>query len=307
MNIILSILVVSLGFSAPPTNDSSTVDELKIARTLRQAVRDADSTLLKATLLGNWRDYLKASTTDLNTELQPLVLIKFDEDMAFRTQLKTIIEWQYNWQHKETEHFVYYYRWDQPPPEVILEIQEIQFNELARLFKIEAPEKIPYRYDLTAKETTVYPYEDLRGGLVSPQPFDLEKSALAIFGFINSEPPAILEPLCRIYGSYFQNPSTSLAYFEHCLTQIKKHGYISATELYQINDPSSFSAKDWFSIYAFVYMLDREFGPEKIARFLATVNCSISADKFQAAFAAAFAVNLAEFESRFQQEAVLKM
>lgn len=307
MNIVFSILFVSLGFNAPIAKDSSTVDEIKIARTLRQAVCNADSTLLKTTLLGNWRDYLKASTTDLNTELQPLVLIKFDEDMAFRIQLKTIIEWQYNWQHKETEHFVYYYRWDQPPPDVILEIQEIQFNELTRLFKIEAPEKIPYRYDLTATETTVFPYEDLRGGLVSPQPFDLDKSALAIFGFINSEPSAILEPLCRIYGSYFQNPSTSLAYFEHCLTQIKKQGYISSTELYHVKDPSTFRAKDWFSMYAFAYTLDRKFGPEKISGFLATVNCSISAEEYQAAFSAAFQVNLNDFESRFQQGAVFKM
>jgi len=275
---------------------------------MRKAVKSADSTLLKSTLLSNWREYLKISTVDLDVELQPLLLIKFDEDMAFRKQLKTIIDWQCNWLQKETEHFIYYYRWDQPPPEIVLGIQEIHFKALVKLFKIEIPEKIPFRYDLTAERSTVFPFQDLRGGIVSPQPFDLEKSALAIFYFINSEPPSIVEPLVRIYGSYFQNPSTSEAYYEHCLKEIKKNEYISALNLYRQDDISNFTRRDWFSSYAFVYGLNQNFGPDKLAQFLSNVNCQIIETEFQNAFKETFGISLPEFESHFhQQSAVLKM
>ncbi len=309
MKAFISILLLSVLNSTPSfKNDSSNPDELKIAQVMRKAVKSADSTLLKSTLLGNWREYLKISTIDLDVELQPLVLIKFDEDMAFRNQLKTIIDWQCNWLQKETEHFIYYYRWDQPPPEFILEIQEVHFKELAKLFAIEIPEKIPFRYDLTAEHSTVFPFQDLRGGIVSSQPFDLEKSALAIFYFINSEPPSILEPLVRIYGSYFQNPSTSEAYYEYCLKDIKKNEYTSALNLYRQDDISNFTSRDWFSSYAFVYGLNHQFGPEKLVQFLSNVNCQKPETEFQNAFQETFGISLPEFESRYQQQgAVFKM
>lgn len=309
MKAFISILLLSLLVSHPSIkNDSSNPDELKIAQVMRKAVKNADSTLLKSTLLANWREYLKISTIDLDVELQPLLLIKFDEDMAFRNQLKTIIDWQCNWLQKETEHFIYYYRWHQPPPELILEIQEIHFKALAKLFAIEIPEKIPFRYDLTAEHSTVFPFQDLRGGIVSSQPFDLEKSALAIFYFINSEPPSILEPLVRIYGSYFQNPSTSEAYYEHSLREIKKKKYTSALNLYRQDDISNFTSPDWFSSYAFVYGLNQQFGPEKLAQFLSNVNCQKPETEFQSTFQEIFGISLPEFESRYQQsDAVIKM
>lgn len=306
---VVSILFLSLlNFNSPSLNDSANIDELKIARAMRKAVRTADSTLLKSTLLGNWRDYLKISTVDLEVGLQPLVLIKFDEDMGFRNQLKSIIEWQCNWQQKETEHFIYYYRWDQPPLELVLEIQEIHFKELARLFKIDPPEKIPFRYDPTAEQSMVFPYTDLRGGVVSPQPFDLEKTALAFFYFINSEPCSILEPLTRLYGSYFQDRSTSETYFQHCMLEIKKNGYISAGQLYQRDHFEKFSPLDWFSSYAFVYSLNHEFGPVPLAEFLSKVNYSMPVAEFQSAFEETFGVALSEFENRYQpQGSVSKM
>jgi len=309
MKAFISILLLSLLVSHPSIkNDSSNPDELKIAQVMRKAVKNADSTLLKSTLLANWREYLKISTIDLDVELQPLLLIKFDEDMAFRKQLKTIIDWQSNWLQKETEHFIYYYRWDQPPPELILEILEIHFKALAKLFAIEIPEKIPFRYDLTAEHSTVFPFQDLRGGIVSSQLFDLEKSALAIFYFINSEPPSILEPLVRIYGSYFQNPSTSEAYYEHSLREIKKKKYTSALNLYRQDDISNFTSPDWFSSYAFVYGLNQQFGPEKLAQFLSNVNCQKPETEFQNTFQEIFGISLPEFESRYQQsDALIKM
>ena len=76
MKAFISILLLSLLVSHPSIkNDSSNPDELKIAQVMRKAVKNADSTLLKSTLLANWREYLKISTIDLDVELQPLLLI----------------------------------------------------------------------------------------------------------------------------------------------------------------------------------------------------------------------------------------
>lgn len=82
------VALTFLNVLTPHANDASQPNDLKIAQVVRKAVRDADSTLLHTTVLGNWRDYLKIAAIDLEIELQPLVLIKFDEDMSFRTQLK---------------------------------------------------------------------------------------------------------------------------------------------------------------------------------------------------------------------------
>jgi hypothetical protein len=291
------ILAISAYFQ---NNQPDLSDELKITRAVRLAVREADSTLLHAPKLTPWRNYLKIAALNLDEHLQPLVLIKFDEDISFRNQLKTIIEWEANWKKKETEHYIYYYRWDQPPPEIILEVQDAHFNEIANKFQIEAPEKIPYRYDLNVEESKVYPYEDLRGGIVSPQPFDLQKGALAIFYLINSEPPFLLEPLARIYGSYYQNPSTARAYYVMCLNEIRKNGYIPAETLFPKDSFDSSPTQEWYSSYAFVYDLDQEFGPAKIAQFLARVNSRMAVGEFELAFEETFGIGLPEYESRFK-------
>lgn len=279
---------------------SERINELKIAQAIRKAVRDADTTLLHSPTLGPWREYLKIAALDLDPNLQPLVLIKFDEDISFRNHLKAIIGWERGWLKRETEHFIYYYRWDQPPPEIVLKVQDAHFNEIVRLFQIEALEKIPYRYDLTADEGQVFPFEDLRGGIVSPQPFDLQKGALAIFYFINTEPPFLLEPLAHIYGNYFQNPSTSVAYYEMCMSEIEKHGYVSASKLYPKRNFNDFLDQDWHSSYAFVYTMDQKFGPAKIAQFLARINCNMAAEQFQEAFEEIFGTSLIEFEKAFE-------
>ncbi len=288
-----------LVFLPPLASSTDQINERKMARAVRQAVRDADSTLLHASTLAPWREYLKIVALNLQADLQPLVLIKFDEDVSFRNQLKTLIEWERQWQKKETEHFIYYYRWDQPPPEFILEVQDAHFNEIAKLFHIEAEEKIPYRYDLTVEEGEVYPFEDLRGGIVSAQPFDLQKGVLAILYFINSEPASILRPLSRIYGDYYQNRSTSAAYYEMCMDEIQKNGYISADKIYRNRDFEKFSDQEWYSSYAFVYTINQEYGPEKIAQFLARVNASTETAQFHKAFEETFGVGLTEFEKNF--------
>ncbi|MFQ5823930.1 MAG: hypothetical protein ACE5JB_07740 [bacterium] len=299
---ILFLFFGILVFIIPGLSVSNKLNELKIARAVRKAVRDADTTLLKSPTLAPWRDYLKIAALNLETNLQPLVLIKFDEDISFRNQLKTIIEWESQWQKRETDHFIYYYRWDQPPPEIILEVQDAHFNEIVKLFQIEALEKIPYRYDLTAKEGKVFPFEDLRGGIISPQPFDLQKGALTIFYFINSEPPFLFEPLSRIYGNYFQNPSTSQAYYKMCLDEIQKNGYVSAVKLFKKHAIGDSLTQDWYSSYAFVYAINQKFGPAKIAQFVALIKSYMEAVEFQKAFEEIFGTSLTEFEEIFRVE-----
>ncbi|MFQ5754287.1 MAG: hypothetical protein ACE5HI_20055 [bacterium] len=298
---ILSLIAIWNAF-IPHHNNSSQLNDYKIAYTVRKAVRAADSTLLKSKSFNIWRDYLKIAAMDLKLQLQPLVLIKFDEDMGFRNQLKTIIQWESQWQKRETEHFIYYYRWDQPPPEIILEVQDAHFNEIAKLFQIEAKEKIPFRYDLTVDSSTVYPYEDLRGGIVSSNPLDLYNGTKAIFYFVNTEPKCILEPLSIIYGSYYQNPSTSQAYYEKCTREIKKLGYISAENLYIQPMLAHTASQEWFSAYAFVYELNQQFGPQKIAQFVNQVSKEMPQDKFQMTFKAVFGESLSAFESKLKVE-----
>jgi hypothetical protein len=287
-------------------NDSSVFNDHKIARVVRKAVREADPDLLKPNAFNSWRDYLKIAAIDLTPELQPLVLIKFDEDISFRNQLKTIIEWENQWDVKETVHYLYYYHWDQPPPDLILELQELHFNELSRLFKIKPLEKIPYRYDPGVAESTVYPFEDLRGGIVSPQPFDFEKGALAIFYCINSEVAFLLEPLARIYGSYFQNPSTARAYYEKCLQEITKNGYVSAEQLFTQRQFDDGSSPEWFSSYALVFDLTQQFGPMKLTELLSGVSTEMTAANFRDTFEGVFGIPLSDFEARYLTESTAK-
>lgn len=293
----LSLLALVWHSILPSLHDSTArLNDYKIASAVRKAVREADSTLFQTTVSGGWRDYLKIAAIELNLDLQPLLLIKFDEDSGFRSQLKTIIGWEATFQRQETEHFIYYYHWDYPIPEMILEIPEIQFRTITKMFEIEALEKIPYRYDVSVKASVAYPYDDLRGGIVSPQPFDLESSALATFYFINSEPRSLLQPLARIYGSYFQNPSTAEAYFEKCLDEIKKDGYVSAADMFADTDFENSETARWYSTYAFVYALNEQFKPPQIKEFLQQVDSSISKSDFQTIFAETFATGLADFE-----------
>jgi hypothetical protein len=300
MNALIGYLLVGILFYTPlRLNPSNQVNELKIAQAVRKAVRDADSTLLRSPTLGPWREYLKIAALNLDSDIQPLVLIKFDEDVGFRHQLRTIIEWERQWQKRETEHFIYYYRWDQPPPEIIIEVQDAHFNEIVKLFQIQALEKIPYRYDVTAEEGKVFPFEDLRGGIISQYPFDLQKGALAIFYLINSESPFLLKPLSRLYGNYFKNPSTAKAYYDMCMEEIQKNGYISANKLYPKSDFKEFSKQEWYSSYVFVYNLKQKFGPAKIAQFLDQIRGDMEVAQFQKAFEETFGISLAEFEKNF--------
>jgi hypothetical protein len=287
---------------SPTINDSAQANDHKIAQVVRSAVRQADAAILNVNAFSVWRDYLKIAALDLDPMLQPLLLIKYDEDISFRNQLKTLLDWESKFQRKETENYLYYYRLDQPPPEIILQIQDAHFNELTRLFKIKATEKIPYRYDLNAGEGAVYPYNDLRAGVISSQPIDLEKCALAIFNFINAETIFLLRPLSKIYGSYFQNLATSQAYQEKCWREIERSGYVGAETLLQLKKLANLSSPEWFSSYAFVFELSQEFGAVKIAQLLARLDGETSVGEFRAAFQEIFEISLSEFEKRFVVE-----
>ncbi len=289
------------------TGDNATrFNDYKIARSVRRAVRMADSTLLHTSSMKVWRDYLKVACSDLDVQLHPLLLIKFDEDVRFRRQLQTIVQWERQWHKRETAHYIYYYRWDQPPPELILEVQEAHFNEISRLFEIEPEEKIPFRYDLSVNENVVYPFDDLRGGIVSAQPFDLESGALALLYFVSRAPLELLKPVARIYGRYFQNPSTAEAYYRSCLHQIDTKGYTSILTLFEdaVADQKTPSPP---SHYVFIYELDRQFGPKKLVQFLRKVDREDPPAEVVAHFSEVFGQPLSEFESQFQENTTKKM
>lgn len=299
MNPFITILLISsLNYTTPIfLNDSTQTDDYKIARAMRKAVRDADLELLNSTVLGSWRDYLKIAVMDLNMQLQPLALIRFDEDISFRNQLKTLIDWEAKCEKKETEHYIYYYRWDHPIPELLLDIQEVHFKEISSRFSLEFDEKIPFRYDPNVEKSKVYPFDDLRGGVVSSQPLDLEKATLAMLNSINSELTFITTPLSRIYGSFFQNQATSQAYYRKCLQEIKAKGYVSALNLFAEPGFENFNTKEWYSSYAFVYTLHQQYGPQKIAKFLSKASTQSKKD-FQDSFEDTFEIDLQEFENK---------
>ena len=92
--LIFLLLFLNSSFAHEAVDDSSLPNDYKIAKAVRQAVREADKDLLNSTLLGSWRDYLKIVALDLDVQTQPLILIRFDEDMNFRNQLKQVIEWE---------------------------------------------------------------------------------------------------------------------------------------------------------------------------------------------------------------------
>lgn len=307
MKKLLVLLLIAFGntFALQP-NYSSKFNDYQIASAVRKAVREADSTLLQVKSLGHWRDYLKIAAMELKLHLQPLVLIKFDEDISFRNQLKTIIEWENRWQKKETNHFIYYYRWDQPPPDILMQVQDAHFNEIASHFKIDAFEKIPYRYDLAIEESKIFPYEDLRGGIVSSQPLDLHIGALAAFYIVNSEPAFILKPLSKIYGNYYQNPATSRAYYEKSLNEISKKGYISSEYLVSIKRFANTSNQEWYSAFAFVYEMNQSFTAPKIMKFISQITSEITSDEFQKLFRQTFDISLPEFENPFRTRKTAK-
>ncbi len=307
MKTLFALLIPAILNATPNSiNDSTEINDQKIAQVVRNAVRQADASILNLNAFSAWRDYLKIAALDLDPQLQPLLLIKFDEDISFRNQLKNLIEWESKFQHKETDHYIYYYRWDQPPPDVILEVQDAHFNELARLFKITALEKIPYRYDLNAAEGAVYSYSDLRGGVISSQPIDLEKCALAILHLINSESTFMLKPLSIIYGSFFHNSATAQSYNEKCLREIFRSGYVGAETLMTIKKLNNSSSPESFSAYAFVFELNQEFGAGKIARLLSNIYGDMPGEDFRDAFQQVFEMDLSEFEKHFLMENIEK-
>lgn len=279
------------------SNDSSQPNDLKIARVVRQAVHDADETLLNSPVFGHWRDYLKIAAMDLDIQLQPLVLIRFDEDSRFRNQLKKIVEWEADWERVETQYYAYYFRWDHPLPELIMEVQDVHFQQLSKLFDIKLTEKIAYRYDLDVDRGIVYPFEDLRGGIVSSQPFDLELAAQAILNMLGPEMACVTRPLARIYGTYFHNESTAEAYFDKSLREIKARGYMPALSQMREETFEPGETQAWYSAFAFVYRLNEAFGPRKISLFLSSTNSEMTDFEVGQTFKEIFGTPLSEFEA----------
>ncbi len=295
---ILYVFVLNAAFSSSIQSPCS--KNAQISHVIRNAVMSADSSLLESSVLSDWRDYLKAAVQELPSELQPIFLIKFDQDTDFRHQLKTIIELNRNWEKKEIQHFIYYYRKENPPPEILLGLLDSYFNEIAQLFKLDKIEKIPYCYDVDTQKNRVYPFDDLRAGVVSANPFDFENVANAMFYSISSRPAFFIKALTKMYGTYFQNRAAANAYDDKCLEMIKPHNYVSVKQLYPLT-ADALMDQFWYSTYAFTYSLVTEFGEVRIKEFLQETACSQGFDAFQMLFSQHFQQSITDFETRFTQ------
>lgn len=274
-------------------------DDAEIARAVRQAVRNADSTLLAASWLEGWRDYLKIAAMDLDMRLQPLVLIRFDEDISFRQQLRHLIERESQYQSKESEHFVFYFKWDSPVPDLLLATQDAYAQKLMELFAIKLDEKIPYLYDPMSEQSGSLALSELHGGIISNQPVNLEKSAETILETLSSELPFVTIPLAQLYGRFYQSGAEAADYFEKCLIEINNTGYLSAAELFQAQPITDLDDPAWYSAFAFTYELNETYGPTKVGEFLAAARKCLIRDDLLRSFEQVFGESLRDFEIKY--------
>ena len=296
--IILYISILNAAFSSPIQSPCS--KNAQISHVIRNAVMRADSSLLESSVLSDWRDYLKAAVQELPSQLQPIFLIKFDQDTGFRHQLKAIIELNRNWEKRETQHFIYYYRKENPPPKILLGLLDSYFNEIAQLFKLDNIEKIPYCYDVDTQKNKVYPFDNLQAGVVSANPVDFENAANTIFYALSSRPAFFIKALTKIYGTYFQNHTAAKSYYDKCLEMVKPHKYVPVKQLYPLT-ADALMDQGWYSAYAFTYSLVTEFGEVKVKEFLQDIACNQGFNAFQTLFSQHFQKSITDFETRFTQ------
>ncbi len=280
--------------TAYPDSSARSTD-LEIARSLRTVVRHADADLLNSAVLSVWRDYLMLSASNLDAKLQPLLLIKFDRDVAFRNQFKELISWESEFEKQETEHGLYYYRWHEPVPRLFLAAMDSLIGSISNQFSLPKTEKIPYRYDPTIAATKFYPFDDLRGGIFSNQPLALRELALAAFKAACPHLDFMTSPLSLMYGTFFQNAAASLNYYRKCNAQVEIEGYTSAIDLYalpadEIDDSGRCSA------YVFVYRLCDQFSPAKVGILMQSIDDQTPAEEFALAFERIFGMTLQHFE-----------
>jgi hypothetical protein len=274
--------------------------DLQMARAVRSAVRSADSNLLHSVGSENLRAFLKMSAMQLSRELQPLLLIRFDEDAGFRQELKELIEREHGWQRVESENFFYYYR-NEVPAEVALHVQDAQINALESIFEAEMAEKIPYIYDPGISADSVIVLSRLTGGIRSSQPFDLENTAYAFFSGLNSEVHVICQILSVIYGRYFRNETTVRALYEHHLATIRASYYepVTIPLLTGVLSPGSIP---YNSVFVFVYKWIDEFGPAAVADFLQRLPSDFDDKQFRTLFRQEYGISIKAFENRIAED-----
>jgi len=295
---LLVVLTVIFSFHTPLfaySDSTAHPPEFEIARSVRAVVQNAGADLLNSTVLGAWRDHLMVAAANLSPEVQPLLLIKFDQDVVFRGQFKELIAWESTLEKQENAHFIYYYKLEQPVPRLLISTLDTHFRSVTKLFGVAPDEKIPYRFVPGVEQTRFYPFDDLRGGIVSGQPVDFHGCAQAIFSAINPNIVFMTQPLARMYGTFFQNETARRAFYEKCLHDLSVAGYTSALQLYTLHG-DGLDAAARFSAYAFVYRLHEQYGVGKVGKFLSAVNDKMSQNEFLAAFKRIFEIGLAEFE-----------
>jgi len=293
--IVLAVFVLSNSALFAHSDSSSHTPDFEIARSVRAVVQNAGPDLLSSTVLNTWREHLMVAAANLAPALQPLILIKFDQDIAFRSQFKELIAWEARLEKRETAHFIYYYSLEQPVPGLLLSAMETHFRSVTDLFGLEPDEKIPYRFVPGVKKTTFFRFDDLRGGIVSNQQLDFHACAQAIFSAINPNAALMTQPLARMYGTFFQNEAAGKAFYEKCVSELSQTGYTSALQLYVLHG-DSLDAAAQASAYAFVYRLHEEYGAGKVGQFLHAVHDKMPQNEFLTKFENVFGTSLIAFE-----------
>jgi hypothetical protein len=261
-------------------------------------VQLADSTLLRNSLSDGWRDYLKLMSLELNAELQPLLLIKFDEDIAFRTKLKAIIRREAGFDREDAEHYLYYYSPGMKPPETTFELLEAHCNSFLTEGDITVWEKIPFVYSRTTDKTIVLPFEELDAGIQSPESLDFRGSILAILNFVNADAGFLNEPLAKVYGDFFQNSAQVEQHLSLCLEELGQTDSLSAFVSWQAFRESKVLPSHQAFAFIFVNTLLREFNLAMVVSFSRELWSVEGESEFDQACLTIFGHTAAELEMR---------
>lgn len=269
-------------------------NDIQIAGVVRHAVQLADSTLLHSSLNEGWRDYLKLMSLELKAELQPLLLIKFDEDVAFRTKLKAIIRREARFDRLETEHFIYYYEPGMKPSETTLELLEAHCNSFLAESGIRIAEKIPYVY--SQGEGVVVPFDELDAGIVSPEPLDFARSIEAILNFVNEGSCFLHGPLAIIYGDCFRNPALIERHLSLCEAETKQMATLSVFDIWAAFRTGEVSPEQKAFAFVFAHSLLREFDLPAVVSFSRELRSVETLTDFDEACRIVFGRTLADLE-----------
>jgi len=269
----------------------------------RIAVLDASPDLLKQPLNSGWRQYLKLVALNLEVSIQPLVLMKFDEDVKFRRRLQQLIDRELNLEKEESDSFIFYFNKGAPLPKTAITQLEKQYHKITNAFQIALNEKITYCYEADADLVEVYPPADLLAGILTRTAPDFTRTAAYIFYGIAPEFKFMAFPLISIYGEYFENPAAAKSHYQNCLAQIDSNGYISPfMQAHENLDTKNHNSKINKSAFVFTYKLLKKYNAGKVSELITMAKTTPDSLSLALKFAKIFGVTVPEFEKSFARK-----